>query len=132
MSGDEIEEIIEELADDLDGILGRHNSRFNLSTSTPKETPMATANTTDRTILGIKLPLEQYAEAGLCIRAIEEYHSNHHQLRRDGVSLESYVRTWRKDQGNNDPLPSELSAALATLQSSLGGVASPANPLAPV
>lgn len=53
--------------------------------------------------------------------AIAEYDSNHHELRRSGLSLRDYVRSAISDTANA-PLSSELASALDKLQSKYGAV----------
>src|SRR5690606_8116708 len=116
-----------------DGILGLRNSRFNLTTS-PKEPTMAPASKPLPTssMFGIELSLAEHYHASEAQAAINEYSSSHAQLRREGITLARYVATYRKDNGDNEPMPHKLCTACDKLQVAFGAVANLSNPLASV
>jgi hypothetical protein len=129
-----IEEALGMLVDDLQRArLTPVPSRFNLTTSTTKETPtMATATLPTSTMFGIELSKLEHFHATEAQAAIDEYASNATYLRREGITLAKYVEGYQKDHGNYEPMHHALSSALEKLQAAFGATANPSNPLASV
>lgn len=74
---------------------------------------------------------EELAELTKVQGLVEEYASDQHNQRRNGVALADYVRSAYSDIANQ-PLPHELKRACEKLQDKFGNIGNPANPLAGV